>query len=108
MSAPFSAEELKALVAAVDSDASTYAWGDIRRCTIVTSRLIEALGMRAAAARRFALGDRVRKSKGSSWQGRVVGFYSTDLTPVGYCVESEREIGSVQLYPEAALEAAGP
>ena len=53
---------------------------------------------------RFAVGDHVRKVKGSSWQGRVVGFYSTELTPVGYAVESERERGSVQIYPEAALE----
>ncbi len=50
------------------------------------------------------IGDRVRKIKGSSWQGVIVGSYSTKLTPVGWCVESEREPGSVQLYPEAALE----
>lgn len=62
----------------------------------------------AKAARRFVLGDRVRKMKGSSWQGRVCGFYSTSLTPVGYAVESEREPGSVQIYPEAALEAVSP
>jgi hypothetical protein len=55
--------------------------------------------------RKFALGQRVRKVKGSSWQGRIVGVYSTELTPVGYAVESEREPGSVQIYPEAALEA---
>lgn len=54
--------------------------------------------------RRFSLGQRVRKIKGASWQGRIVGVYSTDLTPVGYAVESEREPGSVQIYPEAALE----
>jgi R67 dihydrofolate reductase len=54
---------------------------------------------------KFREGQRVRKTKGSSWQGRVVGFYSTDLTPIGYCVESEREPGSVQIYPEGALEA---
>lgn len=53
--------------------------------------------------RKFSLGQRVRKVKGSSWQGRVVGVYSTELTPVGYAVESEREPGSVQIYPEAAL-----
>jgi hypothetical protein len=53
---------------------------------------------------RWRLGDRLRKKSGSSWQGRVVGFYSTDLTPVGYCVESEREPGSVQIYAETALE----
>lgn len=52
----------------------------------------------------FKLGDRVRKTKGSSWQGIVVGTYSTTLTPEGYAVESEREPGSVQIYPAAALE----
>ena len=54
----------------------------------------------------WPLGTRVRKRSDSSWQGRVVGFYATSLTPVGYCVESEREPGSVQIYPEAALELA--
>lgn len=53
----------------------------------------------------FPIGTRVRKTKGSSWQGCVVGYYSTILTPVGICVESEREPGSVQIYPESALEA---
>lgn len=52
----------------------------------------------------WALGTRVRKTKGSSWQGAIVGFYSTSLTPVGYAVESEREPGSVQIYPQSALE----
>ena len=56
--------------------------------------------------KKFKLGDRVRKTKGSSWNGVVVGFYSTELTPIGYCVESEREKGSVQIYPESALELA--
>jgi len=59
------------------------------------------------AVRRFKLGSRVTKTKGSSWTGRVVGFYSTNLTPIGYAVESENEPGSVQIYPEAALKAAG-
>jgi hypothetical protein len=52
---------------------------------------------------KFREGDRVRKVSGSSWQGTVVGHYSTKLTPIGYAVESEREPGSVQIYPEAAL-----
>ncbi len=56
----------------------------------------------------FATGARVRKTKGSSWQGRVCGFYSTDLTPYGVCVESEREPGSVQIYPASALEPTPP
>ncbi len=53
---------------------------------------------------RWPLGQRVRKTKGSSWQGKIVGFYSTELTPEGYAVESEREPGSVQIYPVSALE----
>jgi hypothetical protein len=60
----------------------------------------------AAPERKFSLGQRVTKIKGSSWQGRVVGFYTTTMTPIGYAVESEREPGSVQIYPESALVAA--
>lgn len=51
----------------------------------------------------FAIGDRVEKIKGSSWCGIIVGTYSTKLTPEGYAVESEREPGSVQIYPAAAI-----
>ena len=53
---------------------------------------------------KFKLGDYVFKISGSSWRGRVVGTYSTTLTPEGYCVESIFEYGSVQLYPAKALE----
>lgn len=52
----------------------------------------------------FQVGARVRKKSGASWQGTVCGHYSTKLTPHGVCVESEREPGSVQIYPVAALE----
>lgn len=52
----------------------------------------------------FKLGDHVCKIKGSDWHGIIVGTYSTDLTPEGYCVESAFEEGSVQLYPASALE----
>jgi len=48
----------------------------------------------------------VRKTKGSQWHGKVVGTYSTELTPEGYAVESWSEKGSVQIYPAAALELA--
>lgn len=53
---------------------------------------------------KFRIGDMVRKIKGSNWTGTIVGTYSTKLTPEGYCVESSTEIGSVQIYPAAALE----
>jgi dihydrofolate reductase (trimethoprim resistance protein) len=52
----------------------------------------------------FSMGDRVRKRSGSEWQGLIVGWYSTKLTPEGYAVESEVHRGSVQIYPAAALE----
>ncbi|WP_280156585.1 trimethoprim-resistant dihydrofolate reductase DfrB [Piscinibacter sp. XHJ-5] len=52
----------------------------------------------------FELGERVRKKSGAAWQGRIVGWYSTQLTPEGYAVESEAHPGSVQIYPVAALE----
>lgn len=52
---------------------------------------------------KYELGDVVKKKSGSSWTGKVVGFYSTDLTPEGYAVESMHETGSVQIYPVKAL-----
>ena len=52
----------------------------------------------------WMIGTRVRKTKGSAWQGVVVGFYATSLTPEGYAVESEAHPGSVQIYPRQALE----
>ena len=45
----------------------------------------------------FGLSDRVRKKSGAAWQGRVVGRYSTKLTPEGYAVEPEAHAGSVQI-----------
>lgn len=60
-----------------------------------------------APAPTFHLGDTVRKTKGSQWKGRVVGTYSTSLTPEGYAVESDTEKGSVQIYPVGALELVG-
>lgn len=53
---------------------------------------------------RYQLGDTLRKKRGSSWHGTVVGFYSTSLTPIGYAIESWTEKGSVQIYPQEALE----
>lgn len=53
---------------------------------------------------KWQIGDLVRKKRGSSWRGRVVGFYSTEHTLHGYNIESLFEPGSVQCWPEAALE----
>lgn len=52
---------------------------------------------------KFQFGDRVEKTKGSNWHGKVVGCYATELTPEGYAVESSTESGSVQIYPASAL-----
>ena len=56
--------------------------------------------------KKFKLGDYVAKTSGSQWSGRIVGEYSTELTPEGYAVESSTEHGSVQIYPAKALELA--
>ncbi len=54
---------------------------------------------------KFKIGDLVVKVKGrSEWVGYVVGTYSTELTPEGYCVESAAHKGSVQIYPAEVLE----
>lgn len=53
---------------------------------------------------KFRMGDLVKKSTGSEWQGRICGTYSTALTPEGYAVGSEAHAGSVQIYPAKALE----
>lgn len=53
----------------------------------------------------FSIGQMVTKTKGSQWTGKVVGVYSTTLTPEGYAVESDTEKGSVQIYPVTALKA---
>lgn len=54
--------------------------------------------------KKFNLGDKVQKTRGSQWHGTIVGTYSTELTPEGYAVESDTEKGSVQIYPVNALE----
>lgn len=60
----------------------------------------------AANGWQFQLGDQVHKPSGSWWAGRVVGTYSTEQTPRGYCVQLDSvRNGPVQLYPEAALAA---
>jgi hypothetical protein len=59
----------------------------------------------AKGAGKFRMGDLVKKSTGSEWEGHVCGWYSTNQTPEGYAVESEAHKGSVQIYPAKALEA---
>jgi len=54
---------------------------------------------------KFRMGDLVKKSTGSEWEGHICGTYSTELTPEGYAVESSAHRNSVQIYPAKALEA---
>lgn len=53
---------------------------------------------------RWAAGTELRKKSGAAWSGKVVGFYSSSLTPEGYAIESDKHPGSVQIYPLSALE----
>ena len=52
----------------------------------------------------FDYGTKLRKKSGSEWSGQVVGFYSTEQTPEGYAIESDKHKNTVQIYPVAALE----
>lgn len=53
----------------------------------------------------YAFGDLVQKKGRSSWRGKIVGWYRTDITALGYAIESIYEPGSVQIYPESGIEA---
>jgi hypothetical protein len=77
-------------------------WSATDYCTVP---LYAAPIAQTAPQGKFRMGDMVKKSTGSEWVGRVVGWYSTALTPEGYAVESETHAGSVQIYPAKALEA---
>lgn len=67
-------------------------------------QVVAARNRHYARSNKFEKGDLVHKVRGSQWHGHVVGWYSTELTPEGYAVESALERGSVQIYPAAALE----
>lgn len=99
---------LTALQEAIEGECDGLAISDEQARSIL-AHVFEALASRPSPnetmERRFEIGHRVTKIKGSSWTGRIVGFYATALTPIGYCVESENEPGSVQIYPEAAIRA---
>ncbi|GEM_PF-624491 len=70
-----------------------------------THNLYSALIAQTAPQGKFRMGDLVKKSTGSEWVGRVVGWYSTEQTKEGYAVESSAHRNSVQIYPATALEA---
>ena len=95
-----------------ENDVATLNWlPHGRYCELMTvaqhERIVAALTRPAQTAPqgKFRMGDLVKKSTGSEWKGRVVGWYSTEQTSEGYAVESEAHKGSVQIYPAKALEA---
>ncbi|GLS35098.1 hypothetical protein GCM10010869_06860 [Mesorhizobium tianshanense] len=51
---------------------------------------------------------RQTRMRRESWRGKIVGWYPTDLTNLGYAIESYFEPGSVQIYPETAIDAWTP
>ena len=80
----------------------TQNWGQedaLRKAVLHALRTFESSPKPGA----FRLGDLVKKVSGSAWEGRIVGTYSTALTPEGYAVESASHPGSVQIYPAKAL-----
>lgn len=90
----------------VHADGSTVQLFDYGMSRIkVGAKLYAAPLVQTAPQGKFRMGDLVKKSTGSEWVGRVVGWYSTGQTPEGYAVESEVHAGSVQIYPAKALEA---
>lgn len=54
---------------------------------------------------KFKIGDLVRKVSGSEWEGQVVGYYMRKGGKIGVCIESGTHKGSIQIYPEEAVEA---
>ena len=79
-----------------------------RELQAIARHRLAALASAPAGDGAFQMGDPVEKISGSSWRGNVVGTYSTALTPEGYAVESDTEVGSVQIYPAKALRLARP
>lgn len=91
-------------------EVATSAWFDnLPDGTVVELHRRAALmrGLGAGTPGKFRMGDPVRKTSGSEWAGRIVGWYMTENTPEGYAVESEAHKGSVQIYPAHALTAQG-
>lgn len=87
-------------------------FGEDERATALSLlAMVDDMRRRLSIYERFSTfrpGDRVRKKSGSQWQGEICGFYATELTREGYCVESEMHANSVQIYPVTALEHVPP
>jgi hypothetical protein len=99
------AEALRADIATIRADRDAFGQNAVDMRQRIEALRADNERMRPIVAATFKIGQRVRKKSGSEWQGRIVGTYSTALTPEGYAVESEAHAGSVQIYPVTALEA---
>lgn len=67
----------------------------------IREKCIEAM---EEAEAQWPINTLVRKRRGSWWEGRVVGYYSTKDNPHGLCVQLDRPNGPVQIYPAEAME----
>lgn len=100
------ANKLRALAEIWDQNADEAdEFGNAQAAEALRLAAFELRATLSAPQGKFRMGDLVKKSTGSEWVGRVVGWYSTTMTPEGYAVESEAHAGSVQIYPAKALEA---
>jgi hypothetical protein len=100
-------EELEAalrLIADTDPAGDQHWAGRIARFVLDGGQMTDDLVEGLHPPRRWDLGALVKKKSGAKWHGSIVGFYSTSLTPIGYCVEGAFEENSVRIYPESALE----
>ena len=100
---PIPDDEIEAVASVIADNTDSGGW-DWKCFAEDAADAIRALNAVRAAKLPFPRGDRVRKKSGSQWQGRVVGYYSASRTQSGIAVESEREIGNVQVYPAEAFE----
>lgn len=97
------------LQAAIDADQrnrplSNHIRVEAIACAVLRAAYQSGMDSEFKFTREFGIGSMVRKKSGSWWEGRVVGFYSTDQTRDGVCVQLDRPMGPVQIYPASALE----
>ncbi len=100
------ANKLRALAEIWDQNADEAdEFGNAQAAEALRLAAFELRATLSAPQGKFRMGDLVKKSTGSEWEGRVVGWYSTEQTKEGYAVESSAHRNSVQIYPVTALEA---
>lgn len=99
------ANKLRALAEIWDQNADEAdEFGNAQAAEALRLAAFELRATLSAPLGKFRMGDLVKKSTGSEWVGRVVGWSSTEQTKEGYAVESSAHRNSVQIYPAKALE----